>query len=66
MGVPSRGSDQFQLRLPDGMRDRIAAVAKQNLRSMNSEIVLCIEKALSSRSDENKTASESAATLPKA
>ena len=36
---PGRGSDQFPLRLPDGMRDRIKAAADENGRSMNSEIV---------------------------
>lgn len=35
----SRESDKFMLRLPDGMRDLIAASAKKNNRSMNSEIV---------------------------
>lgn len=34
-----RDSDKIMLRVPDGMRDRIAAVAKTNSRSMNAEIV---------------------------
>jgi hypothetical protein len=34
-----RGSDQFMLRLPDGMRDFIAGMAERNRRSMNAEIV---------------------------
>lgn len=34
-----RESDKFMLRLPDGMRDRIADEAKKNGRSMNAEIV---------------------------
>lgn len=33
-------SDQYQLRLPDGMREELAASAKANGRSINSEIVL--------------------------
>jgi hypothetical protein len=37
--VPSRGSDQFNLRFPDGMRDRIAHEADKSGRSMNSEII---------------------------
>lgn len=37
--VPSRGSEQFVLRMPDGMRDRLKAEAEKNGRSMNSEIV---------------------------
>lgn len=36
---PSRTADQFVVRFPDGMRDRIAESAKTNGRSMNSEIV---------------------------
>src|SRR5665647_1575285 len=34
-----RGSDQFMLRLPDGMRDFIAKMAERSGRSMNAEIV---------------------------
>ena len=36
---PGRGSDQFPLRLPDGMREEIKRRADINGRSMNSEIV---------------------------
>lgn len=35
----SRSSDKYIVRLPDGMRDQIAAAAKKNSRSMNAEIV---------------------------
>lgn len=38
-----RESDKFMLRLPDGMRERIAKVAKANNRSMNAEIVYVLE-----------------------
>lgn len=41
--IPSRGSDQFNLRLPDGMRERIAEAAASNGRSMNAEIVSRLE-----------------------
>jgi len=34
-----QGSDQFQLRLPDGMRKQLARVAERNGRSMNAEVV---------------------------
>ncbi|SDX21274.1 Arc family DNA-binding protein [Roseicitreum antarcticum] len=44
-GKPGRGSDQFALRLPDGMRDRIKAAADTNNRSMNAEIVATLERA---------------------
>jgi hypothetical protein len=40
---PGRFSDQFNLRLPDGMRDRLKAEAEANKRSMNAEIVARIE-----------------------
>lgn len=40
----SRTADKFVVRLPDGMRDKIAAIAATNHRSMNSEIVMSLEK----------------------
>lgn len=36
---PSDAAEKFMLRLPDGMRDRIADAAKANSRSMNAEVV---------------------------
>lgn len=36
---PSQQQDRFIVRLPDGMRSRIAQAAKDNNRSMNAEIV---------------------------
>ena len=36
---PSRTAEQFVIRFPDGMRDKIAETAKANNRSMNAEIV---------------------------
>ncbi|NEH85293.1 Arc family DNA-binding protein [Rhizobium leguminosarum bv. trifolii] len=47
---PGRGSDQFPLRLPDGMRDRIKDAADKNGRSMNAEIVAALEEAYPERS----------------
>lgn len=41
--IPSRGADQFNLRLPDGMRDQIKAAADQSGRSMNAEIISRLE-----------------------
>lgn len=35
----AKDQDQFIVRLPDGMRDRIKAAAAENNRSMNAEIV---------------------------
>ena len=39
---PSRKLDQFIIRLPDGMRDRIKLFAEINGRSMNAEIVAAL------------------------
>lgn len=44
---PSRTAEQFVVRFPDGMRDKIAELAKKNNRSMNAEIVQRLEWALS-------------------
>lgn len=35
----SRTADKFVVRLPDGMRDRVAQVARKHHRSMNSEVI---------------------------
>lgn len=35
--------DQYIVRFPDGLRDRVRQMAKANRRSMNSEIILAIE-----------------------
>ncbi|AYF00464.1 Arc family DNA-binding protein [Paracoccus yeei] len=43
-GYPSDKQDQFMLRLPDGMRDRIKVAAERNNRSMNAEIVASLEE----------------------
>lgn len=40
---PSELQDRFIIRFPEGMRDRIAEVAKGNGRSMNAEIVARLE-----------------------
>ena len=44
----SRTADKFVVRLPDGMRQKIADVAKNYHRSMNSEIVSRLEQSLHS------------------
>jgi predicted DNA-binding protein len=41
-----RGSEKFILRLPEGMRAKIQALAAQKGRSMNTEIVAALEKFL--------------------
>src|SRR5208282_1880134 len=40
---PSEKQDRLIVRFPDGMRDRIAALAKANKRSMNAEVISMIE-----------------------
>ena len=42
--TPSRSLDKFVVRLPDGLRDRIANLAEQDDRSMNTWIVRALEK----------------------
>lgn len=39
----SRDQNKFVVRFPDGMRERIAEVAKANNRSMNAEIISRLE-----------------------
>lgn len=36
---PAKEADKYIVRLPDGMREKIAEAAKANNRSMNAEIV---------------------------
>lgn len=47
MIVP-KGSDQIALRLPPGLRDAVKAAAKANGRSMNSEVIQILDRALRS------------------
>jgi uncharacterized protein Yka (UPF0111/DUF47 family) len=47
-GSAKRDHDKFIVRLPDGMRERIAHEAKVNGRSMNAEIVERLERTLES------------------
>lgn len=42
----SRSADKFVVRLPDGMRDQVAAAADADDRSMNSLIVIAIREHL--------------------
>ena len=46
-----RTADQFNVRMPDGMRERLSERAAGNFRSMNSEIVTILARALSFQSD---------------
>jgi plasmid stability protein len=42
----SRTADKFVVRLPDGMREKIAGRARTHHRSMNSEIISVLERDL--------------------
>lgn len=46
----SRTADKFVVRLPDGMREQIADIAKVHHRSMNSEIIARLETSLAEES----------------
>lgn len=39
----SRKQDQFIVRFPDGLRDKVKAAAEINKRSMNAEIIAALE-----------------------
>lgn len=41
-----RGADKFMLRFPDGMRDAMHKLSERNGRSINSEIIVALEKHL--------------------
>jgi hypothetical protein len=42
----ARNDPQFKLRLPEPMRDRIRASAEASRRTLNSEIIVLLERAL--------------------
>jgi hypothetical protein len=44
--IAAKDADQYMLRLPPGLRDRVARRATENGRSMNTEIIDAIEKHL--------------------
>ncbi|WP_053081776.1 Arc family DNA-binding protein [Methylobacterium aquaticum] len=65
MTVASRDSDKFLLRLPDGMRERIAVIAKKNMRSMNSEIIFQLEQIIRSElGDDLREATSTGVSAP--
>lgn len=50
---PSRTAEQFVVRFPDGMRDRIAEAARADGRSMNAEIVARLAQSFEPSGDAN-------------
>lgn len=55
---PSDEQERFLVRLPQGMRDRIAEVAKANNRSMNAEIVARLERSFEDIDGDSKLIDE--------
>lgn len=49
---PSGRLDQFMVRLPDGMRDKLKELAAQNRRSMNAEIIVALEAGMQAATGE--------------
>jgi hypothetical protein len=45
-------ADKYVLRMPDGMRDKLAALARANNRSMNAEIIGLLQQAMETRASE--------------
>lgn len=54
MARASKQSDQFPLRLPPGLRDLVREAADQNNRSMNSEIVTVLQRAMNAHPENEK------------
>lgn len=50
--MSSRDADKYIVRLPDGMRERIRQQAASNRRSMNAEIVHCLEQTIDLESED--------------
>lgn len=50
MATSRANIDQYQLRMPPGLRDRIKAAAEANNRSMNAEIIDRLEKTFEKKS----------------
>jgi hypothetical protein len=49
----SRTADKFVVRLPDGMRDQVAATAAAEDRSMNSVMIVALREYLEGRARAN-------------
>lgn len=53
-----RNQDQYLLRLPDGMRERLNDAAKSNARSLNAEIVARLDSSFSVQRELTSTVAE--------
>ena len=54
---------QIKLRLPADLKDKLTALARQNKRSVNAEIILCIEHAMKQESSSDVPMTTSADEL---
>ncbi|MGO7370584.1 Arc family DNA-binding protein [Rhizobium leguminosarum] len=66
MSLPSRACETIALRLPHGMRDQVKQLAAHNLRSMNSEIVFCLQQYMTETKKEKRQARKPASLLESA
>lgn len=60
----SRTADKFVVRLPDGMREKVAQAARNTHRSMNSEIIARLEESLNTTEMEELAKEAAAAATP--
>ncbi|MBN9334909.1 Arc family DNA-binding protein [Devosia sp.] len=58
-----REAEKYIVRFPDGMRDRLRQQAKANRRSMNSEIVHHLDRALAAENENGPAATAIAPSL---
>lgn len=61
---PVKDYDKFVVRLPEGMREAIADLAKRNGRSMNAEVVQILKDALTKSSFELIASKEELMKMP--
>lgn len=55
MAFAGKAAFQFSLRLPDTVRDRVRASAEKSGRSVNSEIIYLVSKALDTSAEDEKS-----------
>lgn len=55
MAFAGKAAFQFSLRLPDTVRDKVRAAAEKSGRSVNSEIIYLLNKALGPSAENEKS-----------
>lgn len=63
---PSQEADRFNVRMPEGLRERLRASAESNHRSMNSELIFHLDRALPLQVRRTATGAGSKARTPAA